>query len=106
MDQLLVDNILVWGRRQAAAHAGSRNALAGVEAVTPVILRWPPMGPARSGRPDDKLRALEGCRSIRPGRCPSRLASLAPQGDGRSYSAAMRTSGAAARTSASTCSSN
>jgi error-prone DNA polymerase len=42
-----------------------------------------PTGPARSGRPDDKLHAgLEGCWLERPGRRPSRLAALAPQDDG------------------------
>src|ERR1051326_5610277 len=39
-----------------------------------------PTGPARSGRPDDKLSAsLEGCRPRRRGLHPSRLAALAPQ---------------------------
>src|SRR6185437_11904360 len=46
-----------------------------------------PTGPARSGRPDEKLRAgLEGCQPKLSGRLPSRLAWLAPQGDGNSSS--------------------
>jgi error-prone DNA polymerase len=49
-----------------------------------------PTGPARSGRPDDKLRAsLEGCQPQRPGRRPSRLppikSGVAPQGDGSDF---------------------
>ena len=32
MDQLVVDNLLAWARRQAAADAGARDALAAEEA--------------------------------------------------------------------------
>src|ERR1700729_1113689 len=48
--------------------------------MKPVTLRWPPMGPTRSGRPDDKLRGPR--RAMAAALHPSRLAALAPQDDG------------------------
>src|SRR5580704_18519696 len=53
----------------------SRGADSGRAGIAPAIVHRHPEVLARSA-------SLEGCRPRRPGRRPSRLASLAPQGDG------------------------